>query len=160
MIRVWTPNVVGKCMGKAFSILQSAQKKFLEEQKLEPSSDTSEKKQNEAGEGANGLEPKASINIGDIVVTSSGKNKSAWDKQEATVTKVLSKKITVEFLTGPERGARKEFQRDKVFLKKNVDEKDEKVAKHPLADPDESGPVLKAQRAQNLFGAGADADLV
>ena len=153
--------MVGKCVGKVFSILQNAQKKILEEQKLEPNSDTNEKKQNEAGEGADGSEPKASINIGDVVITSSGKNKSAWDKQEATVIKVLSKKITVEFLTGPERGGRKEFQRDKVFLKKNVDEKNEKVekaAKHPLADPDESGPVSKVQRTQNLFGA--DADLV
>ena len=47
------------------------------------------------------------------------------------------------------------------IFEENVDEKnekDEKAAKHPLADPDESGPVSKVQRAQNLFGA--DADLV
>ena len=151
MIRIWGPSTLTKATGKAFALLQKFQKSTEEEKPKE----ASQKKD------LIGTEPTTAkadgeheFKVGDLVITSSGKNKEVWDQKLARVTKVLSKKCKVEFQEGSAKATEKEFPKEKLILK----ETDNSVSKRPLENNTENqdAAASKKQRAENLFGADAE----
>ena len=149
MIRIWGLSTLTKATGKAFGFLQKFQT-IPEEKKSEKTSEKNIGTEPTTAEGAADHDFK----VGDMVITSSGKNKDALDQKLARVTKVLSKKCKVEFLEGSAKATEKEFPKEKLTLKKE----EASVSKRPLGTPAEQtdAAASKKQRAENLFGEDAE----
>lgn len=49
------------------------------------------------------------MKVGDVVITHSGFKKEKWDKKEAIVVRMWSKKARVRFNDGPETGVEKDY---------------------------------------------------
>ena len=90
------------------------------------------------------------------MITTCGIKKDKWDEQEAEVTRVLSSKVWVKFLTGPCVNDAKDFPKTKLRLA--VEPRPEALS-DPILGPSSSPASASsaapdaAAGAANLFGA-------
>lgn len=145
-------NVVSKGPGEVLKMVRE----FLENQPKEAEKPKAVVQKPDAPKSVKDPKPSdgssgVDFQLGDIIMTSSGKSKDKFDEKQGKITQILSKKCRVEILEGPGKGEIKDFAKEKLRLLQPEKPAKPETVKRPHTE-DLDAESAKRARAANLFG--------